>query len=594
MQLAMDYPIFFNNSALQPDFPLYRARVDEDIRHRAWQSVSNLTELLAAPVGNTFAAWNVAAALLFMLELYDPVHEIVLGNQPSPPLLPSGEVWGWLRTFQEHPGGYWLYHPMSPENHYLHAILHRIEGHRIGEAGLPGFDNAKFWFGGGVEQPPWGLGLHPVYASLAEAASAYAPLRACCIRDRAHAVTIPPGRQVEVAAGWDPFAFVDFYRGVVEGAHPKAEDIAAVSWAQRHEFELIFNYSLRLALDPRSDPFLSGAHVDVPVVLHGETYKLWAQRWGGGPTTILLVHGGPGCSHVAFDSLSALLSPLEYEIVFFDQLGSGRSDCADPASDCYMAWPMSLPDFVEQIEQLRRYMGLPAESTVLLGHSWGTMLTIEHALRYPGAAMGYVLAGFPADMAAYMRRMHALGDRNVSDFFGSFICKTRPCPPSFVWSSAQCDPRLDARLLWTDGGMSCTGVLCGWDRLGDLGKITAPALLLIGDSDLAAPEDVRAMAGAMPRATFVEFSDCGHAEWIDASSAFAASLASWLSSLGGSGVAEPAQAPVGLVGRRPLGALVPPLAWLAVAGALAVGAGLYRRGRTTPPTTGRQSPLLAT
>lgn len=225
MQLAMDYPIFFNNSALLPDFPLYRARVDKNLRHDAWQSVSNLTELFGKRIENTFAGWTVAAALLLMLELYDPVHEIVLGNQP---LLPSTKVWNWLHLFQEHPDSYWLYKPMSPENHYLHAILHRIEGHRTGEAGLVGFENAKFWFGGGVEQPSWGLGLHPVFALLADAASIHEPLRKCCIRAENHMVTVPPGRQVEVAAGWDPFAFVDFHRGVVEGRHPEAEDIEAL------------------------------------------------------------------------------------------------------------------------------------------------------------------------------------------------------------------------------------------------------------------------------------------------------------------------------------------------------------------------------
>lgn len=253
MQLGMDYPMFHNNSALLPGFPLYRARVDADLRSMAWQSVSNLTQLFGKPIDNTFAGSTVAAALLLMLELYDAVHEIMLGNQR---LLPSSEVWDWLHTFQDHPNSYWLYHPMSPENHYLHAILHRIEGHRLGEGGLIGFDNAKYWFGGGVELPSSGLGSHPVYVALAGASSSYAALQKCCIRAEDHTVTIPPGRQVQVAAGWDPFAFVDFHRSVAEGVRPQAEDIAALRWAQRFEFEYLFNYSLKLAMDDKADELL--------------------------------------------------------------------------------------------------------------------------------------------------------------------------------------------------------------------------------------------------------------------------------------------------------------------------------------------------
>lgn len=262
MQLAMDYPIFFNNTALQPDFPLYQARVDEKDRHDAWQSVSNLSVLFGKHVQNTFAGWTIAASLLLMLELYDPVHEIVLGSQP---LLPSSKVWDWLHTFQDHPKDYWLYRPMSPENHYLHAILHRIEGHRRGEAGLIGFDNAKFWFGGGVEQPSRGLGSHPVFAALAEAAASHEPLNKCCIWSERHMVTVPPGRQVEVTSSWDPFAFVDFHRSVVESTQPQAAEVAALRWCQRFEFELLFNYSLKLALDQKADSFLSGMPAMVPV-----------------------------------------------------------------------------------------------------------------------------------------------------------------------------------------------------------------------------------------------------------------------------------------------------------------------------------------
>eukprot|EP00929_Paragymnodinium_shiwhaense_P089313 TRINITY_DN49472_c0_g1_i1.p1 TRINITY_DN49472_c0_g1~~TRINITY_DN49472_c0_g1_i1.p1 ORF type:complete len:817 (-),score=83.55 TRINITY_DN49472_c0_g1_i1:232-2682(-) len=532
MQLAMKYPIFHNATALLPQFPLYEARVEGQVRKAAWNAVSNLTVLFGGPVSNDFAGWTVAAALLLMLQLYDQTHEIVLGNHP---LQPTAETWDWLRTFQTYPNSYWLYRPESPENHYLHGILHRIEGHYLGEAGLFGFDNSKFWFGGGVEKPAWGLGVHPVYERLAKFGREFEPLRRCCIFDHFHDVIVPPGRKVRVAPGWDPFAFVDFHRSVVESTQVREADVAALRWAQRFEFESLFNYSMHLAVQERADPWLSGQNFDVDVILHGKTYHLWAQRWGGGSKKVLLLHGGPGCSHFPYDPLTQLLSPYEYELIFFDQLGGGQSDCSKNSSSCYAKMPASLDDYVEQIEQVRVAMQLRPEDTIIFGHSFGVLLTIEYALRYPQMARGLVLGGFPASLAAQMRRMKDIASWGEADFFSSFICRSKPCPPSVVYGAGSCNLALDAKFLWTDHGMACTGSLCGWDRYKDLHRISTPTLLLVGDYDIAAPADVFRMAKLMPHSRAVQVPDAGHAEFVDNPAVFLSAFSDFAASLFGEG-----------------------------------------------------------
>merc|ERR1712019_165039 len=117
---------------------------------------------------------------------------------------------------------------------------------------------------------------------------------------------------------------------------------------------------------------------------------------------------------------------------------------------------------------------------------------------------------------------------NASDFFGSFICRSKPCPQSFVWGAEHCNEDINRRLLWTNGGFSCTGILCDWNRVEDLKRIESPTLLVVGDHDIVAPADVRAMADKMPRATFVGFRNSGHGSWIDASSAFKAHFSAWI------------------------------------------------------------------
>ena len=46
--------------------------------------------------------------------------------------------------------------PALKESEYCHAMVHRKEGEIIGELGMQGFSNCKFWFGK--------TGHHPLYS----------------------------------------------------------------------------------------------------------------------------------------------------------------------------------------------------------------------------------------------------------------------------------------------------------------------------------------------------------------------------------------------------------------------------------------------
>src|SRR5262245_50083565 len=59
--------------------------------------------------------------------------------------------------------------------------------------------------------------------------------------------------------------------------------------------------------------------------------KVWWMRVGSGPKTpLLMLHGGPGAGHNYLLPLKALAD--ERPVIFYDQLGCGRSDIPqDPA-----------------------------------------------------------------------------------------------------------------------------------------------------------------------------------------------------------------------------------------------------------------------
>ena len=90
---------------------------------------------------------------------------------------------------------------------------------------------------------------------------------------------------------------------------------------------------------------------------------------------MLLLHGGPGATHDCFDAFDSCLPGAGIEYDYYDRLGSGRSDNpGDPS-----LW--DLERFIDQVDPVRRALGLGPGNFVLLGHSWGGILAMEYARR---------------------------------------------------------------------------------------------------------------------------------------------------------------------------------------------------------------------
>ena len=107
--------------------------------------------------------------------------------------------------------------------------------------------------------------------------------------------------------------------------------------------------------------------------------SLFVEVIGSGPP-LLIMHGGPGVDHTTMHSLRALAD--RFTLVFYDHRCNGRSECADIAS---MTWENLTAD----ADQLRQKLGF--ERWAVLGHSFGGMVALEYALRYPHSLSHLVL-----------------------------------------------------------------------------------------------------------------------------------------------------------------------------------------------------------
>src|ERR1700749_4823195 len=116
-------------------------------------------------------------------------------------------------------------------------------------------------------------------------------------------------------------------------------------------------------------------------------YGVWVKRTGNNPRLrVLLLHGGPGATHEYLEACDSYLPGAGVEYYYYDQLGSAFSDQPDDVS----FW--GFDRFCDEVEQVRRTLGLERDSFVLYGQSWGGILAIEYALAYPDRLKGLVIS----------------------------------------------------------------------------------------------------------------------------------------------------------------------------------------------------------
>lgn len=97
---------------------------------------------------------------------------------------------------------------------------------------------------------------------------------------------------------------------------------------------------------------------------------------------IVVIHGGPVLDHGYLESSFEPLAQ-SYKLLYYDQRLSGRSSAdVDPSG-------ITLDDFVEDIEALRQEFQF--DSVHLLGHSWGGLLAMKYAIKYPSNLNSLIL-----------------------------------------------------------------------------------------------------------------------------------------------------------------------------------------------------------
>ncbi len=251
----------------------------------------------------------------------------------------------------------------------------------------------------------------------------------------------------------------------------------------------------------------------------------------GEPTTPLVVlHGGPGCTHDYLLSLTDLVSPHR-PVLFYDQVGNGRSSHHPDAPPDF--WNVDL--FLGELAIVLAHFSF-ADEYDLLGQSWGGMLAAEHAVRRPRGLRKLVIANSPASMPLWREaalRLRAqlpaevqetLGREERSgaidsdaylraseEYYRRHVCRVQPRPRD-----------VDATFAWLDTDPSVyhamngptefhvVGSLREWSIIDRLDQIRVPTLVVNGRFDEATDETVEPFVSRIPTVTHRRFESSSH------------------------------------------------------------------------------------
>ncbi len=253
--------------------------------------------------------------------------------------------------------------------------------------------------------------------------------------------------------------------------------------------------------------------------------KVWYRIVGSGDKPpLLLLHGGPGVPSYYLNPLAPLGD--ERPVIFFDQLGCGRSD---RITDTTL---MTVDNYVEEVQTIVKELGL--SDYYLLGQSWGTMLGVDYYLKYPEGIKGLILSSPSLNIERWLKDADTLISM-LSDtlqkairvneeyktydapeyklatqiYYELFLARKQPWSADIDSSFSQ----LGKNVYEYMGGPSeftMTGTLKDYDITNRLGEIKVPTLFITGEFDEAREVTVRYYQSLVPNSTFQLIDNAGH------------------------------------------------------------------------------------
>ena len=250
---------------------------------------------------------------------------------------------------------------------------------------------------------------------------------------------------------------------------------------------------------------------------------------------IVIVHGGPGLDH------SYLLPQMGelakgYRLIFYDQRAMGKSSADFDTNQ------MTMNSFVEDLEGIRKAFGL--EKMNLMGHSWGGVVSMFYAVKYPSHLQSLILVNTtPASsklrnlsfavMSSKSTKEDSIAQLEIAGTDG--FKKRDPAAMAKFFrvlfhSSFHNKQYCDSLTLTFDSAYSAKSAMVrqlnrdstlrSYDIHARLDTLQCPALIIGGSDDAVVPGTNEQIRDHIRGSQYVLLPECGHFPYIEAGERF--------------------------------------------------------------------------
>src|SRR5215831_21138678 len=230
----------------------------------------------------------------------------------------------------------------------------------------------------------------------------------------------------------------------------------------------------------------------IPIHTPVGDFKVWTKRLGNNRhIKVLLLHGGPAFGHEYMECFESFFPQQGFEFYEYDQLGSSYSDQPKDSS----LW--TIDHFIEEVEQVRKALGMNKDNFYILGNSWGGILGMEYALKYQDNLKGLIISNMMASCPDYgkyaddvlskqmdpkvldtIRQIEAKGDYSnpkyfellLPNFYKQHLCRLDVWPDAVNRSFKHINNEIYT-MMQGPSEFGIAGRLKNWDRKADLPKI---------------------------------------------------------------------------------------------------------------------------
>ncbi|MFO7764084.1 MAG: proline iminopeptidase-family hydrolase [Wenzhouxiangellaceae bacterium] len=278
----------------------------------------------------------------------------------------------------------------------------------------------------------------------------------------------------------------------------------------------------------------------IPVETPKGKFRVWTKRVGNNPDIrVLLLHGGPGATHELYECFDGYLPAAGIEYIYYDQLDSHYSDQPNDPE----LW--TIEHFVDEVEQVRKALGLNKDNFFLFGQSWGGMLATEYALAHQQHLKGLIISNMVSDVHAYNRyarevlgpqmdpgvfaeiqRLESDGDFEnpryeellMQHHYTEHVLRMplEEWPDSIMRTFKHLNKDLYVHMQgYSEFGMTPNATLGDWNRSADLTRIEVPTLTIGATHDTMDPEHMLWMAKQVRNGRYLHCPNGSHLSQYD-------------------------------------------------------------------------------